>query len=60
MNGERRLKPVPDPAPLNELVLTHLVGAVQFGTVTIRYQHGRPTHVERLEVIRLTEDPPPR
>lgn len=31
----------------------YLIGAVQFGEVIIRYQHGKPTHVERKEIFRL-------
>jgi hypothetical protein len=49
--------------PLSDLVATHLIGAVEFGTITIRYQNGRPTHVERNEMFRLTEEgerPTPR
>lgn len=41
-------------ADLVEVVRTVLVGAVQFGYVTIRYEHGRPTMVERHEQVRLT------
>lgn len=52
-----RHPPTPKPAvPLESLVVTHLVNAIQFGTITIRYQNGKPTHVERNEIIRLTDD----
>ena len=54
---DRRHPPTPKPIPpLEALVVTHLVNAIQFGTITIRYQNGRPTHVERNEIVRLTED----
>lgn len=54
---DQRHPPLPKPKPeLEALVVTHLVNAIQFGTITIRYQNGRPTHVERNEIIRLTDD----
>lgn len=51
--NEPASKPVAIPHPIEQVVLTHLVGAVQFGSVTIRYQHGKPFQVERLEITRL-------
>jgi hypothetical protein len=39
---------------LEDIVKLHLIGAVQFGYVTIRYEHGHPTMVERFEQVRLT------
>lgn len=39
--------------PLHQAVKMYLVGAIQFGTITIRYQHGQPTHVEKNEIFRL-------
>lgn len=53
--NEPRSKPVVLPNPIDQIVLTHLVGAVQFGSVTIKYQNGRPFQVERLEITRLTD-----
>lgn len=44
---------LPD-AQLEHVVSTLLVGAVHFGYVTIRYENGRPTMVERHEQVRLT------
>lgn len=55
---DKRFPPVPKPA-LESLVVTHLVNAIQFGTITIRYQNGKPTHVERNEIVRLTEEAKP-
>lgn len=52
------LRAVPDTAmsqpDLEQVVRTVLVGAVQFGYITIRYEHGNPTCVERFEQTRLT------
>jgi hypothetical protein len=46
-------KPEPE-LPLADLVRLHLVNAVQYGYITIRYEAGRPTCVERFEQVRLT------
>lgn len=59
MNQSSRPKPVALPNPIDQIVLTHLINAVQFGSVTIRYQHGRPFQIERLEVTRLTNPEEP-
>ena len=42
--------------PLESLVATHLIGAIRFGTITIRFQDWKPTHVERNEITRLREE----
>lgn len=39
-----------------QVVQTYLVGAVEFGSVTVRYQHGRPWQIERLEITRLGKE----
>jgi hypothetical protein len=44
----------PEELPLADLVRLHLVNAVQYGYITIRYEAGRPTCVERFEQVRLT------
>lgn len=56
---DKRFPPVPAKPALESLVVTHLVNAIQFGTITIRYQNGKPTHVERNEIVRLTEEAKP-
>jgi hypothetical protein len=43
----------PEELPLADLVRLHLIGAVEHGFITIRYEKGRPTVVERHEVIRI-------
>lgn len=35
-------------------IITHLVQAVNYGYVTIRFEAGRPTLIERHETVKLT------
>lgn len=50
--------PAPNPDPLNQLIVTHLFGAIRFGYITIKYEDWKPTRVERHEDIRLTGKDP--
>lgn len=43
-----------DEGELEHVVRTYLINVVQYGYVTIRYEAGRPTMVERHEQVRLT------
>lgn len=47
-------RPVNPPLHLKVGVITHLVEAVMFGYVTIRFENGRPTLIERHENVKLT------
>jgi hypothetical protein len=53
----RKEEPLPD-NELHQIVSTLMVNAVWYGSVTIRYEHGRPTMIERHEQVRLTGTPP--
>jgi hypothetical protein len=35
--------------------ISHLIAGVEYGTITIHFEAGRPTYVERKESIRLNE-----
>ena len=52
----KRLGPPLSDEDLREVAATVLIGAVNFGYITIRYEHGKPTLVERHETIRLAGD----
>jgi hypothetical protein len=48
------------PMHLNVGVISHLIQVVEFGTITIHFEAGRPTYIERKENIRLTGGGAPR
>lgn len=41
---------------VEQAVQVYFIGAIQYGQIIIRYENGKPTHVERREVTRLTEE----
>jgi hypothetical protein len=51
--------PAQEDLTVAQVVQTYLVGAVDFGSVTVRYQNGRPWQIERLEITRLKEEERP-
>ncbi len=53
MNGTVTQKEAPQ-MHLRVGVITHLVQAVMYGHVTIRFEAGRPTLIERHETVKLT------
>lgn len=42
-----------EPVQMRVQNVVHLIPAVEFGSITIRFEHGHPTLVERHENIRL-------
>jgi hypothetical protein len=54
--NDTALVPAPRVAPLSFRVgvITHVIEPVEYGFITIRFEAGRPTLVERHEQIRLT------
>jgi len=53
MNEIARKEPTP-PIHVRVGVITHLIQAVNYGSVEIHFEAGRPTLIKRHETIRLT------